>query len=212
MSKIKVKQLENKNGGISYSYYNDLAVIDFCDNDKQLPAELMEFKFVVDSYFESCFILLIEVEKYLSAENIKEKRLSLLKYLPAVFCFRHYIELKLKFLYMKHTGTSFNSNTHDLSVLLKELQNVSGLEYAIFNNSISYIEKMEKTVNNTNFVAFSRYLVDNQFNFQKNINIVLKDVKKIKQNLIEIEGRIETREQIEWFYNLLQQPNGDSKL
>ena len=199
------KSLENQSGEITYSCYDDKAIIDFCDNDKQTPAELTEFKFVVDSYFESCFVLLTEVEKYATSDSFKDKKRCLLKYLPAVFCFRHYIELKLKYLYMQHSGNSFNTNEHALSKLLDELKTVSGLDYAIFNNAISYIEEIEKTVNNERFDAFSRYLVDKKFNFSKKLSIVLNDIKRMKRALVEIEGRIEQRDQVLWFNNLLKQ-------
>ena len=199
------KSLENQSGEITYSCYDDKAIIDFCDNDKQAPAELTEFKFVVDSYFESCFVLLTEVEKYATSDGFKDKKRCLLKYLPAVFCFRHYIELKIKYLYMQHTGKSFNTNEHSLSVLLKELQEDSGLDYAIFNSSISYISEIEKIDNNERFDAFSRYLVDRNFNFSKKLSIVLDDIKRMKRSLVEIEGRIEEREQSQWFSNLLKQ-------
>ena len=199
------KSLENQSGEITYSCYDNKAIIDFCDNDKQTPAELTEFKFVVDSYFESCFVLLTEVEKYATSDSFNDKKRCLLKYLPAVFCFRHYIELKIKYLYMHHTGKSFNTNEHSLSVLLKELQEASGLDYAIFNSSISYISEIEKIDNNERFDAFSRYLVDRNFNFSKKLSIVLDDIKRMKRSLVEIEGRIEERDQLEWFLNLLKQ-------
>ena len=92
-----------------------------------------------------------------------------------------------------------------LSKLLDELKTVSGLDYAIFNNAISYIEEIEKTVNNERFDAFSRYLVDKKFNFSKKLSIVLNDIKRMKRALAEIEGRIEQRNQVLWFNNLLKQ-------
>ena len=77
--------------------------------------------------------------------------------------------------------------------------------YAIFNNAISYIEEIEKTVNNERFDAFCRYLVDKKFNFSKKLSIVLNDIKRMKRALVEIEGRIEQRDQVLWFNNLLKQ-------
>lgn len=200
MSKHKNKEpLNNHDGGISYSGDKNKVLIDFCDNEKNESSELLEFKFVVDSYFESAFTLLNEVEKYVLADNFNKKKICLLKYLPAFFCFRHYVELKLKYLFMKDTGCSFNTKEHTLSNLLEELKNETGTSYAVFDRAITYIEKQEKIVGNQKQTAYSRYLVDTNFNFSKNILIVLDDIKTMKTLLKEIEGRLDQVEQVKTF-------------
>ena len=47
--------------------------------------------------------------------------------------------------------------------------------------------------------------MDRNFNFSEKLSIVLDDIKRMKRSLVEIEGRIEERDQSQWFSNLLKQ-------
>lgn len=193
-------ELRNPNGTITYKYAEDEAIIDFCE-DADTSSELLETKFVIDSYFESCCTLLYKVEQYRNAQNINDRKKCLLNYLPAFFCFRHYLELRLKYLYMLHTNKVFSAK-HDLSILHESLRNASGLKYDVFNKPIELVESIER-INNYKCSEFSRYLITKQFDFKKKIDVVIDDTMKMREMLIEIEGKLRDREMLESFSKAL---------
>ena len=112
-------------------------------------------------------------------------------YLPAMFCFRHYIELKLKYLYMYYNHETFNSTSHNLQVLLDQLKKKNESPYKIFDDAIEFLKQYEKFVpNGNNFDSYFRYLFDKQFNREEQLTIPIAEISKIENYILEIEFRI----------------------
>ncbi len=196
------KQLNNLDGSIVYMCAKDKVIIDFCQDEKE-PSELLELKFVVDSYFESCCVLLQQVKKYQHAKNFQTQKKYILKYLPAFFCFRHYVELKMKYLYMLYTRNTCPT-THDLTNLKTQLCDATGCRFDIFSKAISFIERNEHVDENARCVEYSRYLADRNFNFANSVSVDMDEVAEMLERIIEIEGRFRDQEQVEEFSNMLK--------
>lgn len=62
--------------------------------------ELGELTYVAESYFRSSIKLLSEVEKIDITKDDKYNYNLSFYFLPAMFCFRHYVELKMKIVYL----------------------------------------------------------------------------------------------------------------
>lgn len=136
--------------------------------------------FVARSYKESCLRLLEQMKHY-KKDN---EKLALL-YLPAMFCFRHYLELKLKLLYLDWHNEEF-WNTHDLNDLLDDLEKNSTCDMGTFRAPIDYITHLEQ-INNKQTVEFFRYLIDPQFNCKESIEIPMYEFDKIFNFIANIE-------------------------
>ncbi len=197
------KTVQNPDGEITYSCYPEKVEIDFCDNAKGIPSEIMALRFVTKSYFDSCIVLLNEVEKYSFSNNIENTQKCIFKFLPAFFCYRHYIELKLKCLYMEETGEYFGT-VHKLTSLLEALEKKTGRDFSIFRYSIAFVEQNEKKIGDAELDSYSRYLVNKIYSFAQNLTINISDVKMMKWTLISIEERIEDIQNILLFNEQLK--------
>lgn len=147
--------------------------------------------FVARSYKESCLNLLVQMKHY-KKDN---EKLAML-YLPAMFCFRHYLELELKLLYMDWHNEEF-WNTHDLNSLLEDLEKNNTCDMGAFRAPIDYITQLEQ-INNKQTVEFFRYLIDPQFNCKESIEIPMFELDKI----FHFIGNIETQTTIARINNL----------
>ena len=166
--------------------YNQNSIdLTFRINDKQLNkqtfSEVALLNFVAKSYAESSLTLLKYVNEYKFEDSYFIKNNRSARYLPAMFCFRHYIELKLKCIYMTLTGTQFNTNEHSLSKLLEEIKE-AGFELNVFNEPISFIENIEN-----DDTSYFRYLISSKFDCVDKLNIPMFQFDKIKNYILEIE-------------------------
>lgn len=190
------KKLNEKGivGSIQKRYNSDNVTIDFRFDGNPLGLEKFEnfseksvLNFVVQSYANSCLTLLKRVEEYENKNTYSAKDNCILRYLPALYCFRHYLELKLKYLYMYYANEAFNSNCHNLSELLQELKE-KGFSSDIFKAPIEYIENLEN--NDSTYKSndyFFRYLIDKELNCKEHLVIPIFEFKKIKDFILNIE-------------------------
>lgn len=144
-------------------------------------SEITLLNFVTKSYANSCLTLFKKLTEYnpKDLDNIKNTNIAY-RYLPAMFTFRHYIELRLKTLYMILAKQSFTFN-HNLSALLKEVKE-AGFDKNVFDEPIKFIDKYEKH-NDEHF----RYLITKEFQCTKKLEIPMFQFDKIKKFIQDIE-------------------------
>lgn len=136
--------------------------------------------FVAESYYLSAMNLIANIEKIKETKNLKEHYFYAKYYLPALFCFRQYLELKLKLMYMKLNETQFLSG-HKLEDLLKALK-MLGFTHSCFEQPISFYKNIEKGC-----VELTRYMVDKRWVYQKDLTIDLNLKEKLREWYLSIE-------------------------
>lgn len=183
-------------GALTITYAPDEMVIDFKSSNGILGlegesfSEKTVFQFVTQSYAYSCLTLLSKIENYSQTDDYKQRDLCAYRFLPAMFCFRHYLELKLKHLYMHYFNESFLP-THDLNELYKDLKKDGRFNMSIFEEPIKFVENFERFIPDGKIEeAYFRYLADKKFRFQEQIKISLRDVSKVREFINEIEFRV----------------------
>jgi hypothetical protein len=198
MSKSKERKPLKETGQslVGYKYFDDRVTIDFSidriidGNLKSNFSEMNIINFDANSYRVCCLTLLKNMTKYKDAQTYSEKEYFASMYLPAMFCFRHYIELKLKFLYMYFCKETFTP-THDLNTLLADLKNNSDFTLSVFDEPIDYINNVEQFMPDGKVeVAYFRYLCDLNFEWQKHLEIPMFEHEKIRQYILNIENRV----------------------
>lgn len=151
-------------------------------------SELNVLNFVVNSYKNSCLYMANIINK-----NQSKKRSELLSlYIPLNFCFRHYLELKLKLLYSDFTDETFLFD-HSFSDLTKDLKNNANYKANIFDAPIKYIENIEK-----GYPEHFRYLMHKDKTTKRKIfteEIIMPN--NIGETIINFINHIETGTQIE---------------
>ena len=177
-------------GALMLGFYDDLFKIqfEFYDNligDCETFSEVTLLEYVANSYEKSCLTLFKCVDEYDLDKSINFNKNCSYRFLPAMFCFRHYVELKLKCLYMIINNRSFE-NEHDLEKLLKPIKD-EGIDCKGFKKAINLINNYEK-----NDTSFFRYLIDTNFECVKEINVKIHIFNEIKSIINEIT--IEYRE------------------
>ncbi len=141
--------------------------------------------FVAQSYAESCLTLLQRVDNYVISDSNLKKHSCALRYFPAMFCFRHYLELKLKYLYMRLTDKEFDTNSHKLSELLNEVKH-EGFKYNVFDEPVKYVEDIEEGPD------YFRYIMNKALDCSaNNLKISVFQFDKIREYITEIEFRVE---------------------
>lgn len=157
------------------------------DKNIESFSEKSVLNFVAQSYANSCLTLFHRVEEYKDTDKYSIMDNCALRYLPAMFCFRHYIELKLKYLYMCYANEEYNSNTHNLSTLLQELKG-KGFPSNVFDLPIEYIKEREcfTSIDDGND-SFFRYLIDKDMKCKEHLNIPMFEFDKIKTYILDIE-------------------------
>lgn len=150
--------------------------------------------FVARSYKDSCLKLLQQMKSYDNNITLSEN-LALL-YLPAMFCFRHYLELQLKLLYMDWHKEEY-CDSHDLNLLLENLEKNNTCNMSVFKEPIEYITKLEQ-INGKSAVEFFRYLINREFECKESIEIPMFEFDKI----FHFIGNIETQTTIARINNL----------
>ena len=187
------------NSNRSYNFDKKKVNINFY-NEKEPFSEYSTLGYVVESYKNSCLLL---VEKLEQCKNCSEGQIKYLStfYLPTMFCFRHYLELKLKQLYIWYYGESFRADKdgHKLNKLLDDLQKNPKVDFEGLKRPINFVEKREKiSFIEKNDVAYFRYLINNKFDTEKNLAFALSDIDKIKLYLTELDFRIDQIMQNDW--------------
>jgi len=148
--------------------------------------------FVTRSYADSCLTLLDRMSKYKDAEDYTSKNNCAYRYLPAMFCFRHYLELKLKCLYLYFHNESFDTNCHTLQKLLDDLKKNSAFQSDVFDEPIAYISEIEKYEPNGKVEASClRYLVSNEFKCKEHLRIPMFELAKVRKFILQIERTTE---------------------
>lgn len=193
------------NSNRSFSFRNNRVNINFYDKKKTF-SEYSTLGYVAESYKNSCLLL---VEKLEECKNCSEGQIKYLStfYLPAMFCFRHYLELNLKHLYIWYYGESFRADKdgHKLNKLLDDLQKNPNVDFAGLKNAITFVEEKEKiSFTKENDVTYFRYLINNNFECEKNLTFTLNDIDKIKLYLTELDFRINQIMQNDWLRSILK--------
>lgn len=141
--------------------------------EKENFNELNVLDFVATSYKNSCFCIIEKIKKGL--RNKKDDIIIL--YLPLMFCFRHYLEMKLKLLYVDCAHELFDKG-HKLSDLRDALKGKGYINVNIFDSAINYIESLEN-----NYPEHFRYIVATDYKFTDKL-IIPKDVCDVIFNYI----------------------------
>ena len=152
--------------------------------DKSIT-QLTTLDYTIKSYFYSAIIL---AEKLLHYDfDDRNTYYNNFLYLPMMFSFRQYVELKMKYLYTYCYEKSF-PNTHVLSELRDNLKDTEF--YGIFggNSSIDvceFIDNLEKAP------EYFRYILDKNCQGVTEISIDIKTAEKVIYYCREIEHRCE---------------------
>ncbi len=170
---------------LAKSCFEDVVTVNFEFFDNQMFycdtfSEITLIDFVAKSYAESCLTLLSKVNAYQLDDTISSINFAIRRFLPAMFCFRHYLELRLKCIYMEINLTSFEMS-HNLIDLYDNIKEHSP-EFNVFEEPINYINQYE----NGN-EEFFRYMISKDFIGCKSINILMHDLKKVKNYISSIE-------------------------
>ena len=142
--------------------------------------ELGELTYVAESYFRSSIKLLSEVEKIDITKDYKYNYNLSFYFLPAMFCFRHYVELKMKIVYLDIKKDEFIFN-HELQCLRDKIESL-GFTKHCFDDAIALIDSYEKGQ-----VEFFRYLLGKDCVFTKTFDIQ----KGLKEKIKNIHDSIE---------------------
>lgn len=189
----KTLQEKGIDGAIHHTYYKDKVTVDFRFTDNNFRANIENFSektvidFVAKSYYKSCLTLLNQVNKYKYSEKYRQMDDCAYRYLPAMYCFRHYLELKLKYLYMCYANESFNVDSHSLTKLLNEVK-AKGFNHTVLDAPVAYVESLERIQSNqSNGDFYFRYLTDKNIVCQESLNIPMYEFEKIRQFITDIE-------------------------
>lgn len=166
------KPVKNYLGECKYKYESDKVIIDFTNQNGD-PAELAVFYNLSQSYLNAALILFDNTKKFMTRQEIGTRNKNVFLYVPAFFCFRHYIEMQLKYFYMRYVKEQFE-NIHDLKDLLNALKDKNCPIYTYFVEAVDFIQKHEK------YDSQFRYLATKQFEFEKQLVIDMKDIEKVR--------------------------------
>ena len=181
--------------GYVYKTFDDKVEIDFAYKQKinqtqsvERFSEIEVLNFVARSYEESCLKLLQEMGKYNKADDDSIRR-CMKYYLPAMFAFRHYLELRLKTMYMDYQSKSFDYE-HTLSKIYEYLEQETSRSFPAFKEAIDYVEGIEKSISGKPCDEFFRYLIDTNFASVKKLDIPMFEAKKVAGFIEHIEREI----------------------
>ncbi len=173
-------------GGLLIDFTEDVLTIffEYENNDfgqMKTFSEITLLEYVASSYGESCLTLLRRVEQYNINNSINFNRDCSYRFLPAMFCLRQYIELKLKCLYMLVNRTSFDNN-HNLKELASFIKQ-KGFPLNNFNVAINFVNKYEHKD-----AAFFRYMINKNFKCTKKISMNMHMYNQIHDMILNIEN------------------------
>ena len=139
-----------------------------------------ELTYVAESYFRSSIKLLSYVDKISDFNDDKSNYNLTFYFLPAMFCFRHYVELKMKIVYLDLKKDKFIVK-HDLHFLRENIEQ-SGFTKHCFDEAIELIDSYEQGHD-----EFFRYLLTKDFVFTTDVSILRGLKKRIEQIYYSIE-------------------------
>lgn len=139
-----------------------------------------ELTYVAESYFRSSMKLLSEVDKINVSNNDKSNYYLTFYFLPAMFCFRHYVELKMKIVFLDLKKDKFIIK-HDLHFLRENIEQC-GFSKHCFDEAIELIDYYEQGHD-----EFFRYLLTKDFVFTTDISILHGLKNKIEKIYYSIE-------------------------
>ena len=143
--------------------------------------EIGELSYVAESYFRSAIQLISKVDEIESETEIKKQYNLSFYFLPAMFCFRHYVELKLKIIFLQMKKDKFYI-THNLKEMKDEIENM-GFTKHCFDEAIELIDSYENGQ-----VELFRYLLNKTNNeFTNEIKIQHKTKEKMLKFYRQIE-------------------------
>lgn len=143
-------------------------------------SEIGELSYVAESYFKSAIYLISKVDDIEHETDTKKQYNLSFYFLPAMFCFRHYVEMKLKIVFLRMKKDKFFI-IHNLNDMKDEIENM-GFTKNCFKEAIDFIETYEKGQ-----VEFFRYLLDKSNVFTKEFKIK----NKMKEKMVKIYEHIE---------------------
>ncbi len=143
-------------------------------------SEIGELSYVAESYFRSAIHLISKVDEIENQSDVKKQYNLSFYFLPAMFCFRHYVEMKLKIVFLRMKKDKFFI-IHNLNEMKDEIENM-GFTKNCFNEAIEFIESYEKGQ-----VEFFRYLLNKSNVFTKEFKIE----NKLKEKMVSIYKQIE---------------------
>lgn len=155
----------------------------------KLAGNIRLLDFVAVSYAESCLTLIKRIKEYDDEDLLSANASKAYRYLPTMFCFRHYLESRLKYLYMEIMREQVNPN-YDLTDLLDAIKQ-NGFYLNIFDEPIKFIDQTEK-----NRVEYFRHLLAEKFADADQLEIPNYEFDKIKGYITNIEKQCKTY--IEW--------------
>ncbi|MBR3864450.1 MAG: hypothetical protein IKJ19_04995 [Clostridia bacterium] len=148
--------------------------------DGETFSEITILDFVAKSYAESCLTLLSKVDTYQFDDTHSSVNYTTYRFLPAMFCFRHYLELRLKCIYMEINFTNFETS-HNLIDLYNDIKEHS-LDFKVFEEPIKYVNQFEN-----GYDEFFRYLIPKNFEYCESLSMPMHDFKKVKNYITSIE-------------------------
>lgn len=154
--------------------------MDFGEEDIENFSEEMVFGYLATSYANSCLTLISILENYNTTEDLIVKRNIASHFLPAMFCFRQYVELKLKELYVNIKKELPNFN-HDIESLKNAIENELDFNIIAFNEALDFIKAKEKKSQ-----TFFRYLSKNASEFVDKIEFCVAEFGVVRKIIEEI--------------------------
>lgn len=148
----------------------------------ELAGDIRLLDFVATSYAESCLTLLKRINEYENEDSLSTNKAKAYRYLPAMFCFRHYLESRLKYLYMEITREYPDPN-YGLTDLLDSIKQ-NGFNLTIFDEPIKHIDQIEK-----NRTEHFRYLIAEKFADADDLEIPAYEFDRIKGYITNIEQK-----------------------
>lgn len=204
----KMKEIETEDSSIEYIGELEKLTIHFLgtQTNKKIGSSILAvLPFLIDSYKNSCLQLLHTLKQHIPFNEAKKSKYYATFYLPAMFCFRHYVELKLKYLYAYYGQKTFETN-HNLRSLASDLNKV--YPNNLFDSVVDYIDSLERFFpeGKTDDTYF-RYLVDKNFVVENSLEISLQNIEKVEFFITELEFRIEKIQESEWLRSILASNN-----
>lgn len=155
----------------------------------KLAGDTRLLDFVAVSYAESCLTLIKRIKEYDDEDSLSTNEARAYRYLPAMFCFQHYLESRLKYLYLTITRKQADSN-YDLTDFLNAIKQY-GFSLNVFDEPIKFIDQIEK-----NRVEYFRHLLAEKFAGADQLEIPNYEFDKIKGYITNIEKQCKTY--VEW--------------
>lgn len=154
--------------------------MDIGEEDIENFSEEMILGYLATCYENSCLTLISILEKYTSTENVIEKRNIASRYLPAMFCFRHFVELKLKELCIG-IKNELPDSVHDIKALKKHLIKELNISIGAFDNAWNFIKNKEKGSQ-----TFFRYLSKNADEYVDKLHFSVEEFDMVRKLILDI--------------------------